>query len=304
MTAEVIQALGCRPGGLYLDCTVGGGGHAAAILEASDPDGRLIGIDRDEAAIRRAGERLRSFGRRVHLVRDTYLNLEMVLASQGVAEVDGILMDLGVSSFQFGSAERGFSFQREGPLDMRMDRRAGPTAADLVNTLPEAELEKILFEYGEEPRARRIASAIGQSRKQKPISTTLQLAELVSRAAPRGGRTRRLHPATRTFQALRIAVNDEIARLEEALRKAVAHLKPDGRLCVISFHSLEDRIAKNVFRDLASERPVWIRRLTKKPVVPVRAEILDNPRARSAKLRAIERMGRPAQETPTPEDRT
>jgi 16S rRNA (cytosine1402-N4)-methyltransferase len=288
MVREVVEYLRCAPGGLFVDCTVGAGGHAEAILEASGPDGRVIGLDRDDAALLAAAERLRPFGDRVVLFQEDFRGMNALLEDRGIAEVDGILMDLGLSSLQLSDSERGFSFQSDGPLDMRMDRRSGPTAADWVNRLPEKELADLIYRYGEERRSRRIAGAIVRERRKHPIRTTLRLAEIVSWAVPMA-RSGRLHPATRTFQALRIAVNRELEGLAEALRAAVGRLRPGGRLCVIAFHSLEDRIVKQTFRSMDQEGAPPVRVLTRKPDRPGREEVIRNPRARSARLRVAER---------------
>lgn len=226
----------------------------------------------------------------MRLFRENFKNLGALLKAQSIVGVDGILMDLGVSTFQLADSERGFSFLADGPLDMRMDRRSTVTAGDLVNSLPERQLAQILFEYGEERWTRRIAKAIADTRQKMPITTTLQLADLVRRAVPRPVRSRRLHPATKTFQALRIAVNRELDSLSAALSDAVSFLNPEGRLCVIAFHSLEDRIVKRTFKALAQTEPGRVRLVTKKPIVPSREEIRMNPRSRSAKLRAVERV--------------
>ena len=301
MRTEVLEALRCRPAGLYVDGTVGDGGHAEAILEASAPDGVLIGIDRDADAIRRAGEKLGRHGDRVRLVHDEFRYIDraidgLALRGRTVREVDGILMDLGVSTLHLMDSERGFSFQKDGPLDMRMDRRAPPTAADLVNSLPEQDLARILAEYGEERRARRIARAIVEARKRRKFTSTLELAEVVRRAVPPQARHGRLHPATRTFQAIRIAVNRELEYLGESLETAASRLGPGARFCVITFHSLEDRIVKRTFKALAQDLDRY-RLLMKKPLVPGREEIALNPRSRSAKLRVIERLAAGAAET-------
>jgi len=298
---EVLAWLAPRPGGTYVDCTVGGGGHAAGILAASSPDGRLLGIDADPSALREAEARLQPFAPRFTLVHDSYANLERDARWHGFAPADGVLFDLGVSSFELDRPERGFSFRVEAPLDMRFDPTQGATAADLVNSLGEDELAGLLFRYGEEPRARAIARAIVAERRRRRIETTSQLAKLVERVA--GAPGRRIHAATRTFQALRIAVNHELERLEEALPQAVEILAPGGRLVVISFHSLEDRIVKRFIAERARgcicppEVPVCVcghrptlEVLTRKPVVPSEAEVRQNPRSRSAKLRAARRL--------------
>jgi 16S rRNA (cytosine1402-N4)-methyltransferase len=291
-----MEALRLRSPGIYVDCTLGGGGHAEAILEATAPEGSLIGMDRDEEAVQRAGERLKRYGTRVQLFHENHKNLGTLLRAQGVRGVDGILMDLGMSTLQLTDSERGFSFQKDGPLDMRMDRRSPVTAAALVNSLPERQLSEILFEYGEERWANRIARSIAESRKREPITTTGRLVDLVRRAIPRPAQGRRLHPATKTFQALRIAVNQELEPLAGTLSDAVALLNPGGRLCVIAFHSLEDRIVKRTFKALSRAEPAQARIMTKKPIVPGREEIRMNPRSRSAKLRVLERVsGEPIQ---------
>lgn len=293
----VLGFLAVRSGGVYVDGTVGGGGHAAAILEASAPDGRLLGIDRDQAALEIARRRLSRFGERVTLRHGSFIHLTEL--ARDFAPVDGVLLDLGLSSLQLEDAERGFAFSLEGPLDMRFDRTGrGPTAADLVNALTVKELADLLYRYGEERQSRRIAQAIAEAR---PLQTTTELAEVISAAV--GGRRRRIHPATRAFQALRIAVNDELAALEAVLPQAIDLLKVGGRLVVISFHSLEDRIVKHFLRREESEcicppeipvcmcdhRP-QVEILTSKPVRPSPEEVERNPRSRSARLRAAERI--------------
>ncbi|MDA8124455.1 MAG: 16S rRNA (cytosine(1402)-N(4))-methyltransferase RsmH [Deltaproteobacteria bacterium] len=303
MVREVIASLCCRAGALYLDGTVGGGGHAEAILEKTAPDGRLIGIDADAEALEEAEKRLAPFGSRKTLVQGNFADLSEILNAQGIGKVDGILLDLGVSSHQLDTADRGFSFSQEAPLDMRMDGRRGSGAADLVNTLSETELARIIWEYGEERMAKRIARAICTARTLSPIGTTAELAALVLRAVPPTAERRRIHPATRTFQALRIAVNDELGSLQRALAAGVERLTPGGRFSIISFHSLEDRMVKDAFRSggkgchCPPDLPVCVcqgkatlKVLTRKPVLPGEAEISENPRARSAKLRTAERI--------------
>jgi 16S rRNA (cytosine1402-N4)-methyltransferase len=286
LRVEVLAFLQPRPGGQYLDATIGLGGHGEAILHASEPTGTVVGIDRDAEALMLARQRLAPFGSRVMLRQGRYEELAD-LVTPG-AEFDGIVFDLGASSLQLDSAERGFSFGREGPLDMRMDRSAGDTAADLVNRLPERDLADLIFRWGEERWSRRIARAIVEARQQTPIRTTAGLAEVVARAIPRGAWPRHIHPATRTFQALRIAVNDELTGLGTALEGAVGLLRPTGRIVVISFHSLEDRIVKQTWRRLDTAGRGRI--LTKRPLTPEDSEVVANPRARSAKLRAMERL--------------
>ncbi|MDE3019282.1 MAG: 16S rRNA (cytosine(1402)-N(4))-methyltransferase RsmH [Nitrospirota bacterium] len=290
LAEEVVRGLGCRPGGRYVDCTVGYGGHAALILDRSAPDGVLIGMDQDEAALRAAGERLRPYAGRMRLVRGNFQELKQQLRALGVAEVDGVMFDLGVSSAQLDEPARGFSFLADGPLDMRMDLRASLTAATLVNELPEQELADVIYRYGEERYSRRIARAIVRARAVQPLARTLELADVVRGSVPPPYRHGRIHCATRTFQALRIAVNRELDVLEGALKDAVEVLAPGGRLCVISFHSLEDRIVKQTFRSLSRGDAPCLSLLTKKPLVASEDERAANPRARSAKLRIAERL--------------
>ncbi|MFN3286600.1 MAG: 16S rRNA (cytosine(1402)-N(4))-methyltransferase RsmH [bacterium] len=278
----VLEWLQPRPGGLYVDATVGAGGHAERILEACGPDGQLVGIDRDPEALEAAGRRLSPYTSRVRLVGGDFRHLRDLLQEAGVREADGILFDLGVSSLQLERAERGFSFHLPGPLDMRMDPRQPQTAADLVNGLPENQLAELIQRYGEEPFARRIARSIVRRR---PLRTTTDLVEAVQAAVPRSRWPRRIHVATRTFQALRIATNQELDALEAALAQVPDVLRPGARVVVISFHSLEDRLVKQAFRSDPSLRP-----LIRKPVRPGREEVRQNPRARSARLRAAERV--------------
>ncbi len=291
LQAEILSWLNCRPGGRYLDCTVGYGGLAKSILGASDPDGLLIGVDRDGDAIRSTRESLQAYGARVHLIEGNFRDLKQHLRTVGLSEVDGVVFDLGVSSVQLDRPERGFSFQAEGPLDMRMDRAGGQTAADLLARLPEKELADLIYRFGEERYSRRIARAIAQARARRPLQTTGDLVTVIRESVPAPYRHGRLHCATRTFQALRIAVNQELEVVEGALRDAADVLSPDGRLCVVSFHSLEDRIAKQTLRALAQGPDPQVAVLTKKPQVPSERERRDNPRARSAKLRVAERLG-------------
>lgn len=303
MAAEVLQYLAPRSGGVYLDGTLGGGGHSELILEASGPDGLVYGIDRDPAALAAAGRRLERFGNRFRPLRGAFGDLAALLSGHGVTAIDGLVLDLGVSSPQLDHAERGFSFRADGPLDMRMDPTYGETAADLVNRLSERELEQAIKEYGEERWARKIAQRIVVARQDRPFETTRQLAELVERTIPRRFQEDRIHPATRTFQGLRILVNNELEQLEQGLQAAIDLIRPGGRLVVISFHSLEDRIVKQRLRDAASgcrcprqlpqcvcgQRPL-LRVLTSRPVMAGGAELAENPRSRSAKLRAAERL--------------
>ncbi len=294
---EIIHALQPKNSGRYIDGTVGAGGHARGILEACAPDGCLLGLDLDPQALALARETLAPYGRRAVLAQASYVSLGQAMRDLGWEAVDGILLDLGVSSMQLDTPERGFAFQHEAPLDMRFNPQTGQTAAQLINSLSEADLADLLFHYGEEPRARRIAKKIIQAR---PVTTTVQLARLVQQAYPEHSR---IHPATRTFQALRIAVNDELASIEEALPKALQALKPGGRLAVISFHSLEDRIVKEFFRQQGKdqinppyeriyevERKASLREINRKPIMADEAEIKENPRARSARLRVAEKL--------------
>ncbi|MCX7837946.1 MAG: 16S rRNA (cytosine(1402)-N(4))-methyltransferase RsmH [Anaerolineae bacterium] len=276
---QVLAALAPRPDGCYIDATLGAGGHAAGILDASSPSGRLLGIDADPHALEIARQVLERFGTRVRLVHANFENLYAVAASCGFVPADGIVLDLGLSSMQLSDAQRGFSFQSEGALDMRFDPNTPTTAADLVNTLDERALADLIFEYGEERAARRIARAIVRAR---PIHTARQLADVIARAVGRQGK---LHPATRTFQALRIAVNRELKVLERVLPQVVQVLKPGGRVAIIAFHSLEDRRVKNFFRTARE-----LRVLTKHPITPTPEEIAANPRSRSAKLRVAEKV--------------
>ena len=302
---EVMSMLAPAPGSLQIDATVGGGGHTERILEATNPDGRLLGLDADGAAIARVDGRLRSrFGDRLVLRRANFRELGTVAPEAGFGAVDGMLFDLGLSSFQLGDAERGFGFRTGGPIDMRFDTTRGVPAAELLATLDRIELSALFKRYGEEPQANRIANAIVAARATAPVSTAEELAALVERVAPGNPRTRRrIHPATRVFQALRIAVNEELDALQDGLAAAVDLLRPGGRLVVLSYHSLEDRIVKRFF---AAERrgctcppevPVCVcgrnprlRLVTRPSLTPTAEEIAANPRARSARLRAAERL--------------
>ena len=303
---EVIEYLAPRDGGLYVDATLGGGGHAHRILDASSPRGRLVGIDRDPAALAAARARLAPFGDRVTLVHGRFGAIAQILAGLGITEVDGIVLDLGVSSPQLDLAERGFSFGKEGPLDMRMDPSDGPTALELIERLSVEELEEILRDLGEERYSARLSRAIKDAVRRGELRTTTDLSQLIARAMPRSAsRHERIDPATRSFQALRIAVNDEMGELTRFIDVFPAMLRRGGRCVVISFHSLEDRPVKERFRDLewtsrlpedialaTGERTVPVCRvLTKKPVVGSDDEVRRNPRARSAKLRACEKVG-------------
>ena len=287
MTAEVLQQLQPEQGGLFVDCTVGLGGHARALLERGAT--RLIGLDRDEDALAQAREVLMPWRDRVELVHADYRAIGDVLEARRLEQIDGALADLGVSSLQLDAPGRGFSFQRDEPLDMRMDRSAGETAADIVARATERELADAIFQYGEERFSRRVARAIVDARRESPIVTTGRLASIVRRVIPRR-RPGRIDPATRTFQALRIWVNRELDGLDRFLEAAVRRLRGGARLVVITFHSLEDRIVKHTFRALERPNHVRVRVLTKKPLVPTNEEMDRNPRARSAKLRAAERV--------------
>lgn len=290
MLEEVLAYLACRPGGRYLDCTVGQGGMAAAILERCGPDGMVIGIDRDESAITAAQQRLQPFESRVRLVKTNFSDLKHCLHSLAIEKVDGVVFDLGVSSVQLDRPERGFSFLADGPLDMRMDRTGGTTAQELVNRLSERDLADVIYRYGEERFARRIARAVVRARDRRPLGTTSELVSVIKQAVPASYAHGRIHCATRTFQALRIAVNQELAVLGPAIRDAADVLAPKGRLCVISFHSLEDRIVKETFRSLSRRPDGRLAVLTKKPRTATEEERSRNPRSRSAKLRAAERL--------------
>lgn len=295
---EVLSALSPGPGSRIIDGTVGAAGHAVGILETSDPDGSLLGLDRDPAALELARKRLSEYGSRVHLEQGSFAEMGSHAKSIGWESVNGILLDLGLSSLQLSDPQRGFSFQHEGPLDMRFDPSQPRTASDLVNGLHEESLAELIREFGEEPKAGRIARAIVKAR---PIEHTHELAGLVERVV--GRRKRRIHPATRTFQALRIAVNDELNVLDFGLAQAVQILAPEGKLAVISFHSLEDRIVKRFFREASSEcncppeQPICtcdshpsLKVLTRKPIRPSEPEIDQNPRARSARLRVAMKL--------------
>jgi len=287
---ETVSWLVRQQGGRYLDCTIGPGGLASRILDLSSPEGIVVGIDRDEEAIAAARERLKPFAERTRLIQGNFSELKQHLQSAGLSEVDGVVFDLGVSSAQLARPERGFSFLNDGPLDMRMEQGGGQTAADLVNKLSESELADVIYRYGEERYSRRIARSIARARERRPLRTTFDLVSVVREAVPASYRHARLHYATRTFQALRIAVNRELEMLEHALHDAADVLTAGGRLCVISFHSLEDRIVKQTFRALSQGPDPCLLRLTKKPQTPSERERRENPRARSAKLRVAERL--------------
>ena len=295
---DVIEYLRCSEGKVYVDGTLGDGGHTEQILKESFPSGKVIGIDLDNQIIERAAQRLKKFKNRVYLVQGNYKNIKEILKGIGIAKVDGFLLDLGVSLFHFRNQERGFSFQLDSPLDMRLDLTNAVTAGRIINRSSEKELAQIFWQYGEERWSRRIARAICSYRQKSRILRTGQLSEIVVSAIPAKFRSKKIHPATKTFQALRIEVNQELKGLEQALEDIAAVLNPGARMCVISFHSLEDRIVKRTFRKLSyavesdnfscSSGP-RIKILTPKPLVPAQEEIWDNFQARSAKLRVAER---------------
>lgn len=303
LLGEVIEHLAVRPGGRYVDATFGGGGHTRAVLEASAPDGSLLALDADPAAIARSEGIQRDVGDRFIIRQGNFRHLTQIARETGFDEVDGVLFDLGLSSFQFDVRERGFSLHSETPLDMRLDPEAGgPTAWDIVNTWDESEIANVIFQYGEERRSRRIARAIANQRQRQPIQSNAELAQIVERALG-GRRGARIHPATRTLQAIRIAVNQELTALQSGLESAVELLRPGGRLAVISFHSLEDRIVKQYFQRESRncicppEVPVCqcghtasLRVITRRPIVPGEQERQANPRSTSAKLRVAERI--------------
>ena len=287
MLEEVVSYLQLLPGKVIVDGTLGEGGHSEGIVRKITPGGHLIGIDQDDDALSMSRLRLSPYESAVTLVHDNFCNIRRIVDQAGYRQVDGILLDLGVSMLQFSSPERGFSFRLEAPLNMRMDKRAQITAFDLVNNLSQEELANLIYTFGEERFSRRIARVIVEQRRVQPIATTVQLAELVSAALPARERYRRIHPATRTFMALRIAVNRELEVLTSVLPEALDMLAPGGRLCVLSFHSLEDRIVKHVFRSAAKQGTVTL--VAKKPLLPQESEIAYNPRSRSAKLRVVEK---------------
>lgn len=303
MLEKVLQSLRCKPGGIYVDGTLGSGGHARAILENTAPDGLLIGIDRDDDALLESEKRLQPFGQRKILIKGNFADIGEILTNLNIRKVDGILLDLGVSSHQLDTADRGFSFSLDAPLDMRMDQSSRYRAYDLVNLSPEKELRKVIRDYGEEPMAGRIARAILAKRASAPIRTTIELADVVCRAVRRQGVRKKVHPATRTFQAIRIAVNQELSNLSTAMDAGIDQLGRGGRFSIISFHSLEDRIVKETFRSWEGrcqcppglpvcqcQREAKLRVLTRKPLRPEADESETNPRARSARLRTAEKI--------------
>ncbi|MDB4897003.1 MAG: putative S-adenosylmethionine-dependent methyltransferase [Firmicutes bacterium] len=300
---QTLEALAIRPDGIYVDCTLGGAGHASEIAARLGPQGRLIGLDQDETALRAAGERLRPFGDRVQLVKTNFAEIAAVMERLGVGPVSGVLMDIGVSSHQLDEAERGFSFHQDAPLDMRMDRDNPTSAATVVNEWSEAEISRIIWEYGEEKWSKRVAQFIVKARATAPLTTTTDLVEVIKAAIPAGARREGGHPARRTFQAIRIAVNDELGVLERGLEGAVSVLAPGGRLAVITFHSLEDRIVKQQFNRwvnpctcppglpvCACGKKPLVEHISRKPVTATEAELEQNPRSRSAKLRTVAKL--------------
>ena len=302
---ETIDNLQIKPEGIYVDGTLGGGGHSGRIVSGLKGAGRLIGIDQDGAAVEAAGIRLHPYAERVTLIRDNYCNARQALMQLGIEQVDGIVLDLGVSSFQLDHAERGFSYKYDTPLDMRMDRRQSLTAMDIVNSYSEMELFRVIKEYGEEQFAKNIAKHIVNARKDKPIETTGELNEIIKAAIPAKMRAAGGHPSKRTFQAIRIECNKELEVLKDSLDDFIEMLKPEGRLCIITFHSLEDRIVKTAFRrsenpcTCPSDFPVCVcgqvskgRVITRKPILPSQDELAVNKRAKSAKLRVFEKRGK------------
>jgi 16S rRNA (cytosine1402-N4)-methyltransferase len=300
---ESVEGILGDPDGIYVDCTLGGGGHSAALADRLSPSGCLVGIDQDPAALQAGRLRLTGVRPTVHVVQGNFREIGAVLDQLGIGQVDGILFDLGVSSHQIDLPQRGFSYMNNGPLDMRMNPEQSLTAQEIVNTYSEKELTRVIFEYGEERWARRIAKFIVEARRNRPLTTTFELVELIAAAIPAAARRQGPHPAKRTFQAIRIEVNGELSILPAALRTAIDRLKPGGKIGVISFHSLEDRIVKNTFAALLGhcvcppKAPVCIcnpratLRLPGKPIAPSAEEVEANPRARSAKLRIAEKVG-------------
>lgn len=300
---ETIEQLNIRPDGIYVDGTLGGGGHAFEVCKRLSDKGRFIGIDQDADAILAAGERLKEFGDRVTIVRSNYCNMRMELQKLGIDRVDGILLDLGVSSYQLDTAERGFTYREDAPLDMRMDQRQNKTARDIVNGYSEAELYRVIRDYGEDKFAKNIAKHIVSAREKKPIETTGELSEIIKGAIPAKVRMNGGHPAKKTFQAIRIELNGELEVLKNSLDDMIDLLNPGGRICVITFHSLEDRIVKTIFKTnenpctCPSNFPVCVcgnkpkgRLAVKKPIVPGEEELEKNKRSKSSKLRVFERI--------------
>ncbi|QRG65771.1 16S rRNA (cytosine(1402)-N(4))-methyltransferase RsmH [Brevibacillus choshinensis] len=300
---EAVAGLNIRPGGIYVDCTLGGAGHSSLIASQLTEGGRLIAIDQDDWALNNARDRLSSVMDRVTLVKSNFRHIKDIVSDLGLDGVDGILFDLGVSSPQLDEGERGFSYNADAPLDMRMDQQAPLTAYDIINEWDEEEIAKIIWEYGEEKFSRRIARQIVQYRAKKPVETTGELVELIKEGIPAAARRTGPHPAKRTFQAIRIAVNDELNAFKEAVADAISVLRPEGRVSVITFHSLEDRICKQVYQELskgctcppsfpicACGNEATVKVITRKPILPSEEELEANPRARSAKLRVAEKL--------------
>ncbi len=285
---EVIENLKLEAGDVILDGTLGGGGHSFEILRRIVPGGRLIGVDRDPEAVERARKALESYAGNTELINDNFRAIDLILKKAGEERIDGALFDLGISSFQIDEGERGFSFLRDGPLDMRFDAGGEISARDVVNGFGEEEIADIIRDYGEERHAKLVARAICSERKRKRIDTTGDLVDVIHRAVGRKYTRQRIHPAARTFQALRIFVNDELGSVENGIRKTITYLNPGARICVISFHSLEDRIVKNIYRAEAGAGTLAI--INKKPIRPGGDEVRKNPRSRSAKLRVAERV--------------
>jgi len=304
MLSEVVHYLNCKPGKIYADCTLGGSGHASAILEKIIPDGILIGIDQDIDAIKNAKKKLKPYELNIHLFHDNFVNLPKILSQLNITAVDGILLDLGISFHHLDSSGRGFSFRKDEPLDMRMNIESDTTAEELINTMDEKSLAEFFFKYGEERYSRKIAKKIINARKQKKIKSSRQLSEIVCKAVSgKASSRRRIHPATRVFMAVRIAVNKELDMLNSFMETAVDLLNPEGRFCILSFHSLEDRIVKKKIKLLEGKcicppalprcvcnKTRVIRSLTKKVLRPTEEEVAANPMARSAKLRAVEKL--------------
>ncbi|MGN0353888.1 MAG: 16S rRNA (cytosine(1402)-N(4))-methyltransferase RsmH [Muricoprocola sp.] len=302
LLTETVDALNIRPNGIYVDGTLGGAGHSYEICRRLSPKGRLIGIDQDEAAIKAATEHLGEFRDRVTIIRSNYCEMKQQLNRLGVTSVDGIMLDLGVSSYQLDTADRGFTYREDAPLDMRMDQRQSKTARDIVNEYSEMELYRVIRDYGEDKFAKNIAKHIVQARQKKSLETTGELIQVIKAAIPMKVRAVGGHPAKRTFQAIRIELNNELGVLEDSLDDMIELLNDEGRLCIITFHSLEDRIVKNKFREnenpctCPKEFPVCVcgkkskgRVITRKPILPGEIELEENPRSKSAKLRVFER---------------
>jgi 16S rRNA (cytosine1402-N4)-methyltransferase len=303
LLGETIEALNIKPNGVYMDGTLGGGGHAYEVCKRLGDKGRFYGIDQDEAAIKAAGERLKEFGDKVTIIRNNYCNAKEALKEKGVESVDGIVLDLGVSSYQLDTVDRGFTYKYDTPLDMRMDQRQSLTARDIVNDYDEKSLYRIIKDYGEDQFAKNIAKHIVMRRQEKPIETTFELNEIIKAAIPAKMRATGGHPSKRTFQAIRIECNHELDVLKNSLEDMIGMLNPEGRLCIITFHSLEDRIVKNCFRKMENpctcppEFPVCVcgkvplgKATPRKPILPSEEELAVNSRSKSAKLRVFERI--------------